>query len=214
MLAIVGPVFQRLYAGPRAQEVYGVPATEGQGLCENEIPLVLGNELETLGANWAIFTGRSPGEAALGMRLLGARLPSERLICASNPRYRKPRPDALLELAARTKATRLVFVGDNPMTCRQRAMQEMRDSMSALRIAPKEARAARFRGRGDQGLMSRPRVHRSLPMIRQTNETRVEVEWNPAGTGLSDVDTGIPFRSHDSRVGIPRRLRSVPEREG
>ena len=33
-------------------------------------------------------------------------------------------------------------------------------------------------------------------MIRQTNETRVEVEWNPAGTGLSDVDTGIPFLDH------------------
>lgn len=32
-------------------------------------------------------------------------------------------------------------------------------------------------------------------MIRETKETRVEIDWNPAG-GRVDVDTGLPFLDH------------------
>jgi HAD superfamily hydrolase (TIGR01548 family) len=113
MRAVVGPVFQRLYAGPEARRVYGVPATEARGLYESEVPLIQLHELESLDVPWGVFTGRSPGEAALGLRILGVRLPRERLICATDSRYRKPRPDGLLQLAASLRATRVAFVGDN-----------------------------------------------------------------------------------------------------
>lgn len=113
MRAIVGAVFERLYAGPKAPQVYGVPATEVSGLYEREVPLARREDLEALGENWAVFTGRSPGEAALGLKILDISLPSVRLVANSDPRYRKPRPDALLELAAAMNATRADYVGDN-----------------------------------------------------------------------------------------------------
>jgi HAD superfamily hydrolase (TIGR01548 family) len=111
MRAVVGPVFQRLYAGPRAPEIYGVPAIEGPGLWELETPLIQPEDLQSLETPWGIFTGRSSSEAALGLKIL--RLPGARLICATDPRYLKPRPDALVELAGSMKAARIAYVGDN-----------------------------------------------------------------------------------------------------
>lgn len=113
MLAAAGPVFQSLYAGPRAPDVYGVPATEPRGLYEEEVALVRGEDLEALGRPWGIFTGRSPGETVLGLQILEVRPDSARIVCATQPKYRKPRPEGLIDLAAGLKAKSLLFVGDN-----------------------------------------------------------------------------------------------------
>ena len=77
-------------------------------------------ELEATGMDLAICTGRPPEELALAFEVLGFELPA---VCDSEPRFRKPRPDGLLALAARFGARRVLFAGDT------------RDDAAALRAA-------------------------------------------------------------------------------
>jgi HAD superfamily hydrolase (TIGR01548 family) len=107
------PLFAALYAGKRAPEVYGLPASQETGLCENEVPLVSPEELSAPGLPFGVFTGRNPGEARLGLARLGLDLPPERLVADSAPRFRKPNPDGVLELARRLGSQRPLVVGDS-----------------------------------------------------------------------------------------------------
>jgi HAD superfamily hydrolase (TIGR01548 family) len=108
----VTPFFQRLYAGPRAREAYGCEPTEPCGLFEREIPLVRVCEIVSFGLPTGILTGRTRGEAVLGLSRLGIELPSDRVLCHTEPRFQKPRPDGLMALAAATGAARPLYVGD------------------------------------------------------------------------------------------------------
>ena len=85
-----------------------------------ERPLASRPELEATGMDLAICTGRPPEELALAFEVLGFELPA---VCDSEPRFRKPRPDGLLALAARFGARRVLFAGDT------------RDDAAALRAA-------------------------------------------------------------------------------
>lgn len=107
------PLFAALYAGPRAPEVYGVPATEERGLYETEVPLVTPGELSGLGLPFGVFTGRNPGEARLGLSLLELDLPPDRVVADSAPCFRKPHPDGILELARRLSSRTPLVVGDS-----------------------------------------------------------------------------------------------------
>lgn len=75
-----------------------------------EGPLVTLEELESLGWNLAILTGRPPKELVHAWKVLGFRLPA---ICDSAPELRKPRPDGLLLWAERFGADRILFAGDS-----------------------------------------------------------------------------------------------------
>lgn len=128
------PLFARLYAGPKAKEVYGLEPTEAKGLFEGEVPLVTAEELEAAGLPLGVFTGRNPGEARLGLSRLGLRLPPEGLVADSAPRFRKPYPDGVLELARRLKSQNPLVVGDSV------------DDLTAAKAARKEGLAVRFAG--------------------------------------------------------------------
>ena len=108
----VEPVFQRLYAGPRAFELYGLKPAHERGLYEEEAPMATPAELLETGLPFGIFTGRTREEAELGLHRLGLALPPERLVCDSEPRFRKPGPDGLLVLAEALGARRPLHVGD------------------------------------------------------------------------------------------------------
>ncbi|MBI4565561.1 MAG: HAD-IA family hydrolase [Planctomycetes bacterium] len=143
--AAVVPRFQRLYAGPRAPEVYGVDATEPRGLYESEVALITREELHSLAVPFGILTGRTPGEALLALELLRLDLPPDRIVCDSEERYRKPRPDGLLVLASCLGARRLLYFGDSidDLQCARNA------GAAFAGIAPAESeRAARFRHEG------------------------------------------------------------------
>jgi HAD superfamily hydrolase (TIGR01548 family) len=104
--------FQLLYAGPLAVELYGLRPTEARGLWENEVPLITARELDAVRLPYAVLTGRTPEEARLGLRCLGLSLPPHRLVSDSAPRFRKPRPDGVLELASRMGSSHPLVVGD------------------------------------------------------------------------------------------------------
>jgi HAD superfamily hydrolase (TIGR01548 family) len=130
----VVPLFQRLYAGDRAAEVYGADGGVGPGLWRLERPLITPEEMEASGLPFGVFTGRTPGEAALGLELLALALPPERLLCDTGPRYRKPRPDGLLELVRVLGGTSVLYVGDSL------------DDLGAWGAAARQGLAGRFAG--------------------------------------------------------------------
>ncbi len=74
-----------------------------------EKPLIGRGELEALGVDVAIFTGRPPEEWAMAVEVLGFELPA---VTDSAPHLRKPRPDGLLQLADTFRAQDVLFVGD------------------------------------------------------------------------------------------------------
>ncbi len=112
MRAKAEPAFQRLYAGPRSLDLYGLVPTEPAGLCEREGPLATPSDLEEFGLPVGIFTGRTREETQLGMERLGLRLPPGRVVCDTEARFRKPRPDGLLALAEALCARHPLYVGD------------------------------------------------------------------------------------------------------
>lgn len=112
MRAKAEPAFQRLYAGPRSLELYGLAPTEPAGLCERERPLATPSDLSGFGLPVGIFTGRTWKETELGMERLGLRLPPGRIVCDTEARFRKPRPDGLLALAKALCARHPLYVGD------------------------------------------------------------------------------------------------------
>ncbi len=135
----VEPVFQRLYAGPRAFELYGLEPSERRGLHEEEVPLATPAELLEAGLPFGIFTGRTREEAGLGLDRLGLVLPPERLVCDSEPRFRKPGPDGLLVLAEALGARRPLHVGDTV------------DDLGSARAARAAGLAVRFAGVAPDG---------------------------------------------------------------
>jgi histidinol-phosphate/aromatic aminotransferase/cobyric acid decarboxylase-like protein/phosphoglycolate phosphatase-like HAD superfamily hydrolase len=89
-----------------------------------DIPLVAQAELDALGWDLAVLTGRNDGEMEIGFGVLGFRLPA---VADTAPHLRKPLPGGLLQLADSFQAEQVVFVGDT------------RDDAQALRSA-REAR--------------------------------------------------------------------------
>lgn len=150
VLSRVTPAFQRLYAGPQAREVYGLEPSEPRGLYEMEEPLVSPEELAAPGLPFGIFTGRTVEEARLGLKRLGLELPAGRMVCDTSPRFRKPRPDGLLELAAQLGARRLLHVGDTLDDLRSSANARLEGlDVAFAGIAPAGSeRARRFAEKG------------------------------------------------------------------
>lgn len=89
-----------------------------------EQPLISLPELQVLGIDLAVFTGRPPEEWAMAVEVLGFELPA---VTDSAAHLRKPRPDGLLQLVDAFRAQEVLFVGDT------------RDDAACLR----EARALR-----------------------------------------------------------------------
>ncbi len=85
-----------------------------------ESPLITRSELEAVGMDMAIYTGRPPEELVMAFEVLGFELPS---VCDSEPTLRKPRPDGLFILAERFGSKTIIFAGDT------------RDDAAALRSA-------------------------------------------------------------------------------
>jgi HAD superfamily hydrolase (TIGR01548 family) len=130
----VEPLFQRLYAGPKSSEVYGLEPTEERGLYELEVPLASAREILAPGLPIGIFTGRTREEAALGLARLGLDLPRASVVCDEGPSLRKPRPEGLLALASALGARRPLYVGDTV------------DDMGCVRNAVADGLEARFAG--------------------------------------------------------------------
>lgn len=164
----VVPLFQRLYAGPRSLEVYGVAPTEPRGLYEEEEPLVSAEELSAPGLPFGVFTGRTRGEAALGLERLGFELPEERLVCDTQPRFRKPRPDGLLALAAALPAGALLYVGDgaDDLACARAAGASGLDVRFAGIAPPGSLRESRFLQGG--ALLVRETLREVLDELRRS----------------------------------------------
>jgi phosphoglycolate phosphatase-like HAD superfamily hydrolase len=76
---------------------------------ELEKPLITRKELDALGIDVAVFTGRPPEEWDMAVQVLGFVLPA---VTDSAPHLRKPRPDGLLQLADVFRAQEVLFVGD------------------------------------------------------------------------------------------------------
>jgi HAD superfamily phosphatase len=150
VLSRVAPAFQRLYAGPRAREVYGLEPSEPRGLYEMEEPLVSPVELGATGLPFGIFTGRTMEEALLGLERFGLELPAGRMVCDTAPRFRKPRPDGLLELAAQLGSHHVLHVGDTLDDLRSSVNAQMAGlDVAFAGIAPAGSeRARRFTGEG------------------------------------------------------------------
>lgn len=89
-----------------------------------DTPLVAKDELDALGWDVAVLTGRNYDELETGFGVLGFRLPA---VADGAPHLRKPMPGGLLQLADAFQAEQIVFVGDT------------RDDAQALRAA-REAR--------------------------------------------------------------------------
>jgi histidinol-phosphate/aromatic aminotransferase/cobyric acid decarboxylase-like protein/phosphoglycolate phosphatase-like HAD superfamily hydrolase len=76
-----------------------------------DVPLITRQELESLGWELAVLSGRNDQELATGFEGLGFRLPA---VGDNAPHLRKPRPGGLLQLADAYLAEEIVFVGDTP----------------------------------------------------------------------------------------------------
>jgi phosphoglycolate phosphatase-like HAD superfamily hydrolase len=103
------------YAGQESARVYGVPAESyrGPGLMLREKPLITPDDLPD-GFRYGIYTGRSLGEVAEALRLLGVQdhFP-EQAVVAEDSGIRKPDPEGLRVLARRFRPRLLVYLGDN-----------------------------------------------------------------------------------------------------
>ncbi len=109
-----GPGAQVRRSGHQVVQVHAAP----------DEPLVSLGELEALGWDLAVLTGRNDEEMDTGFGVLGFRLPG---VADRAPHLRKPLPGGLLQLADAFQAEQVVYVGDT------------RDDAQALRAA-REAR--------------------------------------------------------------------------
>ena len=148
--AAVLPVFQRLYAGPRSMEIYGLLPEEVEGLYELERPLISPEEISLTGLPVGLFTGRTREEAVLAMERLGLEVEGGRLVCDTEPRFRKPLPDGLLVLASKARSERPLFVGDtvDDMGSAISARASGLDVAFAGIAEPESERESRFREGG------------------------------------------------------------------
>ncbi|MFB6170095.1 MAG: TIGR01548 family HAD-type hydrolase [Haloarculaceae archaeon] len=108
-------VFQQLYLGSALyEELEGqAPEIDVEGYVHDEPVLLERATVEALaGYELAVLTGRSAAEADLALERVGLRVPPERRFTMDDWEEGKPHPRALVELAARCDAERVVFVGD------------------------------------------------------------------------------------------------------
>ena len=114
-------VFQTLYLGPeRYAEIEGgepdPDLAEGAetGFIDDESVLLDGDTLDWLTANFevGVVTGRPAAEAEIALSRAGLDLPENHRFTMDSSLPGKPDPAALVELAERFGAERVVFVGD------------------------------------------------------------------------------------------------------
>jgi phosphoglycolate phosphatase-like HAD superfamily hydrolase len=105
---------------PRCKEAMQRHYAQTQKL---EKPLISRLELEALGWDVVIFTGRPPEEMPLAEKVLGFQLPT---VCDFAPHLRKPLPCGLLQLADAFRAQEVVFAGDtrDDATCLRTAREQ------------------------------------------------------------------------------------------
>jgi len=109
-------VFQTLYLGSeRFREIEGgEPAFEARGYVADEPRIVTPETVETLTERYpvGVVTGRPAAEADIALDRVGLDLPADRRFTMDDWEAGKPDPHALVTLAERFDARRLVFVGD------------------------------------------------------------------------------------------------------
>jgi HAD superfamily phosphatase len=108
-------VFQQLYLGSeRYRELEGAePDLDVPGYIDDETVLIEASTRDALAAYpLGVLTGRPAAEAAIALDRAGLAVPAEHTFTMDDWAAGKPDPAALVELADRLGATRLVFVGD------------------------------------------------------------------------------------------------------
>ncbi|MFB6292676.1 MAG: TIGR01548 family HAD-type hydrolase [Halonotius sp.] len=109
-------VFQALYlGGDRFAELEGEePPFDAAGYINDEPVLVESETLNTLTDSYdvGVVTGRPAAEADIALDRVGLDLAPEHTFTMDDWDHGKPHPDALLTLAERFDAARVVFVGD------------------------------------------------------------------------------------------------------
>jgi HAD superfamily hydrolase (TIGR01548 family) len=108
-------VFQQLYLGSeRYRELEcAEPDLDTRGYIDDETVLIEAATREALAAYpLGVLTGRPAAEADIALDRAGLAVPPEYTFTMDDWTAGKPDPAALLELADRLEATRLVFVGD------------------------------------------------------------------------------------------------------
>jgi HAD superfamily hydrolase (TIGR01548 family) len=109
-------VFQALYLGrERFAELEGEePPFDADGYINDEPVFVESETLSTLTDSYdvGVVTGRPAAEADIALDRVGLDLAPEHTFTMDNWDHGKPHPDALLTLAERFDAARVVFVGD------------------------------------------------------------------------------------------------------
>ncbi len=109
-------VFQALYLGSdRFAELEGEePPFDAAGYINDEPVLVESETLDELTDSYdvGVVTGRPAAEADIALDRVGLDLAPEHTFTMDNWDHGKPHPDALLTLAERFDAARVVFVGD------------------------------------------------------------------------------------------------------
>lgn len=109
-------VFQALYLGDELfAELEGeAPPFNAEGYIHDEPVIVDDDTLETLTEHYAVgvVTGRPAAEATIALDRVGLSLDDDHRFTMDNWEHGKPHPDALLTLAERFEADRVVFVGD------------------------------------------------------------------------------------------------------
>jgi len=109
-------VFQQLYLGAdryRALEG-GEPDLDVRGYIEDEPVLVDPGTVRALTDRYpvGVLTGRPAAEADIALERVGLSVPDDRRFTMDDWEGGKPQPDALVALAERMDAERVVFVGD------------------------------------------------------------------------------------------------------
>ena len=109
-------VFQALYLGSDlfAELEGSEPPFDADGYINDEPVLVESETLSTLTDSYdvGVVTGRPAAEADIALDRVGLDLAPEHTFTMDNWDHGKPNPDALLTLAERFDAARVVFVGD------------------------------------------------------------------------------------------------------
>ena len=109
-------VFQALYLGSDlfAELEGGEPPFDADGYIHDEPVLVDSDTLSTLTDRYdiGVVTGRPAAEATIALDRVGLSVDGEHRFTMDNWEHGKPHPDALLTLAERFDADRVVFVGD------------------------------------------------------------------------------------------------------
>ena len=109
-------VFQALYLGSDlfAELEGGQPPFAAEGYIHDEPVLVDGDTLTTLTESYdvGVVTGRPAAEATIALDRVGLAVDDDHRFTMDNWEQGKPHPYALLTLAERFDADRLIFVGD------------------------------------------------------------------------------------------------------